>query len=249
MNADAGPLPEPATLLRGAAAAAVAPLYRATRLLHAEAERAERWWSEIDGALALAFASAVAALGRAELERAERALEQERALATVRAESARAAAAEGAAAFAAAITEVQRSRAELLRRYPSDVRAAAFALARAILDTEFRLRPAAIECLVERALKLARGKAELCVRLRSADLSLVAPRLAELAARAGLAEVPRLLADDDLPPRSVRVEVFGLAETGYSVEVERLFEDLARYVERSAGAVDDAERAAGRGAP
>ncbi|MCC7013903.1 MAG: hypothetical protein IT454_15200 [Planctomycetes bacterium] len=221
------PQPQPPPRIVRAAAAEVAPLYPARRILGAEALQAEE--------LTRTTREECAALRREAEELLEGARAEARKLSTgarrnarIKLEKAREEGLRsGAESFAAALLELQRTADELRRQAALDARKLGVRFAKAILDVEFHVHPERILDLVESLLRRGGNPAQLEVRLHPRDAALVRPRLAELRERSGVTSQIRVLEDETQVEHSVRVESSaGVWEGGADLQLAPLLERL-----------------------
>jgi flagellar biosynthesis/type III secretory pathway protein FliH len=194
------------SLVRARTVGDVRPLYAPARLLkanlHELAETVDQAKRDLQAIQAEADRARRDLTDEAEHTRAE----TQREAAEIRRQAYADGVAAGRAEMTALIRELQGQIADLQRQWPADVQRVAFAIARRILDVEFRVDPDRIVDLVACVLRSARFYQDVTVVLHPDDLARVAPHQAVL--RQGLihAEHVRLRADATLAPHGVRIE-------------------------------------------
>lgn len=218
-------------LVRGESVA-TAPLYPVSRLLRkslAEVEAVRQSvLAEVEAARARADEIIATAQRRAEEIEAAAQLEAVR-VAKASGEEAQRKVSERAEALLASIHQAVEA---WTKRYPNDVAAFAFKLARKVVDCEFAARPERVLEFVRMALEKARyGATGVVIYLHPEDVLIVQPAAGQLATKLRLAEPPAIVEDKTLQRSAVRVEI-GANRAAYHASVESAFTELRKQLER-----------------
>ncbi|MEM7203132.1 MAG: FliH/SctL family protein [Planctomycetota bacterium] len=182
------------------------PLYPAARLLPGSYLEADALLAQAQQRLDAAQAEADQILATAR-EQAEQVLAAARASVDSEREKAiEAARSEVATAMGAALRRLDQEVSAVRERYPQDVWSAGLAVARKVLDIEFRTEPRHVVEMVKGVLKSARKYHEITIFVHPDDLEFVGAKEAELRQLCVFANAFRILDDESLPRHGVRVE-------------------------------------------
>jgi flagellar biosynthesis/type III secretory pathway protein FliH len=219
-------------IVKQGAAGRVEPLYTATRLQRRSAVESDRLREEARQELERARAEAEQLVADAKRRAADLVAAAEVECANVKDEAARAARAEVEQRAEALFGSLHRAGEQWTARYPADVAAYAFKLARRIIDCELAAKPEHVLEFVKSALEKARfAGGTIVVYLNPEDVPFVAGAVRNLAEKLRLSEPPRVVEDSTLARASVRVEV-GVHRAAWHAGVDAAFADLKKQLER-----------------
>lgn len=210
-----------------AAAAAVAPLYPARRVLSAEGARVEEDLERTEQEVAARRREAEQLLEEARTQARKIVTDARRGAKTKLERSREEGLRAGAEQFAGALLELQRCLETERRQAAFDARRLGLRFAKAILDVEFTVRPERVIDLVESLLRRVGDPGQLEVRLHPRDAALVRPQIGVLRERIGLSSPIRVVDDEAAAERSVRVESrAGAWDGGVEIQLAPLLERL-----------------------
>jgi flagellar assembly protein FliH len=231
MTQEHGGTIHPSRVVKDGAAPFVAP-YAATRLLRGGVAELRALEDAARATLEAARRDAEAIVEEAKRRAAD--LHQAAVVETekARAEAERVARADVAARGEAVLTSLQRAGESWSAKYPADVVAYAFKLARRVVECEFAAKPERVLEFVKSALEKARfGGAPIVVYLHPDDVPLVQTAASALAEKLRLVDTPRIVEDPQLTRSSVRVEA-GVNRSAWHAGVDAEFTDLKKQLER-----------------
>jgi len=227
---DLSDVPVRETRLVSASDADVRPLFPTTRLFQATAHDTERLRDEAKDALETARAEATRIVEQAQAEASRIELAANASAAGIRAEAFEQGRREGTEGLARIVEALESEVGAVRDVYPHDVARKALEWAGLIVGSELATDPSLIVPFLEPMIAKVRHRAGVVIRLHPEDAILVSEAMDEVRERLGLAEAPRVIADEAQSRHSVHVETSERAFYADSVD-ERVDKFRAR-VER-----------------